>query len=353
MTIRSRKRSFGCLMGQSIGDALGTTLEFRMLPSRPWSFDPKPPYRPITGGGPFRVAPGQVTDDTQLAVALAQSLLRCGAFHPGDILDRYAEWRRGAFDVGGQTSGSISRHLSGSKHPGYDHWADGGRRAAGNGSLMRTSPLGVWLAGLPQRDICNVSRDESALTHADPLCMMACAAFNCAIAHAITYPNPSPASMVVAASYGLTESRHDMMRHNTGKGHGYIMYDPEVIRTAAAALDLDLHCAMDDDPALYGGGLAGALNMHSSQGFVRVAFRLAFWELMHAPTFEAGLIDCVDRGGDADTNGAIAGALLGAYFGRDNIPGEWIDTVLGALKEEPTSRWWNEYHPRFLLEMVP
>jgi ADP-ribosylglycohydrolase len=93
--------------------------------------------------------------------------------------------------------------------------------------------------------------------------------------------------------------------------------------------------------------------MLNSQGFVRVAFRLAFWELMHAPDFASGLIDCVDRGGDADTNGAIAGSLLGSYFGQDAIPPEWRDQVRMALADNPGSRWWREYHPRFMLAMVP
>ena len=62
--------------------------------------------------------------------------------------------------------------------------------------------------------------------------------------------------------------------------------------------------------------MAGRGAARQGAGFVRVAFRLAFWELVHAPGFKAGLIDVVNRGGDSDTNGAIAGALLGARFGE-------------------------------------
>jgi ADP-ribosyl-[dinitrogen reductase] hydrolase len=66
-------------------------------------------------------------------------------------------------------------------------------------------------------------------------------------------------------------------------------------------------------------------------GFVRVSFRLAWWELFHAPSFEAALIDVVNRGGDTDTNAAIAGALLGAVHGSEAVPARWRAAVLSAF----------------------
>jgi ADP-ribosylglycohydrolase len=88
------------------------------------------------------------------------------------------------------------------------------------------------------------------------------------------------------------------------------------------------------------------LNLLTQAGFVRVAFRLAFWELGHASSFQAGLIDVVNRGGDADTNGAIAGALLGAHHGEEEIPADWRALVLSAKGLRP------EYHPQVLLQMA-
>ena len=79
-----------------------------------------------------------------------------------------------------------------------------------------------------------------------------------------------------------------------------------------------------DDPQLYG----PEVHLQDQEGFVRVAFRLAFWELLHAPSFAAGVIDAANRGGDADTNAAIAGALLGAHHGRVAIPDAWVGRAI-------------------------
>jgi ADP-ribosylglycohydrolase len=94
------------------------------------------------------------------------------------------------------------------------------------------------------------------------------------------------------------------------------------------------------------------LSLHHHQGFVRVAFRLAFWELVHAGSFEAGLIDVVNRGGDADTNGAVTGALLGSLYGEAHIPSTWRARVLDALQDEPPSPLRDTYHPRRLLDLI-
>jgi len=354
-------------MGQAVGDALGTTLEFRHLPHQPWGAF-KAPYRPLEGKGPFGLDPGQVTDDTQLAVALACSLMERKRIDPVDLMDRYAAWRHGAFDVGGQTSGAISSYEAAHKGRGIlkdqaavtagrQSWAGGGRRSAGNGSLMRTSPLAVFMAGQGAQALRWAAREESATTHADPRCMIACAAFDSAIAYALTHPHATRESMLIAASFAIADSRADMLDQIKDD-----IFTKEEIETAAAQLDLDLCMALEPDPLLYDEQLwekddmlkrvTTSLDMHGSQGFVRVAFRLAFWELMHAPTFQAGLIDCVDRGGDSDTNGAIAGALLGSWFGEKAIPAEWCSQVMSALKDKPDSRWWMTYHPRLMMEMV-
>jgi ADP-ribosylglycohydrolase len=79
---------------------------------------------------------------------------------------------------------------------------------------------------------------------------------------------------------------------------------------------------------------------------------LAFWELLHAPTYEAALVDTVNRGGDADTNGAIVGALFGARFGEDAIPAHWKTRVLQALQTSSLAALRDVYHPRVLLELA-
>jgi ADP-ribosyl-[dinitrogen reductase] hydrolase len=204
-----RGRARGALLGQAVGDALGTTLEFTHptgVPDFPKLAEG--PLTDIVGGGPFRLEPGQVTDDTQMAVALAKSILKDGGeFNPNATAQDYAAWRSHAFDIGGQTSGAISEFRSGTdaRYAGLASWDRGGRRAAGNGSLMRTSPIGVYYRN--NRDARLVySLIDSAITHADPRCMLACAAFNGAIAAGIR--GESKDTMFFEAMSDLAEAAH-------------------------------------------------------------------------------------------------------------------------------------------------
>lgn len=122
---------------------------------------------------------------------------------------------------------------------------------------------------------------------------------------------------------------------------------PYARRAAVDAILEDMNLALEPDPQLYD----SEAHLLETQGFVRVALRLAFWELFRAPSFEAALIDVVNRGGDADTNAAIAGALLGAYWGEEAIPARWRRLVLSAL-EGQDGPFASRYHPRRLLDLV-
>ena len=345
MTRRSYAR--GCLLGLACGDASGTTLEFSHPGRFPWNPLLTGPHVKITGGGPFRVLPGQVTDDSMMAAALASSLKERDGFDLDDVAQRYYDWRKVTFDCGSQTGGSISA-LGNNINPeesGRYCWERGGSRAAGNGSLMRTAPIGVFFCD-DLDSIIKVSLYDSGITHFDPRCMLACAAMNAAIGLRVRTEGELTANdMSNEAEKALHLAAALMALEN-----------PELelqIRTAEMDLVGDLSMAMLEDPELYGvSSVAGrALDMLGQQGFVRVAFRLAFWELHHAPSFEAGLIDCVNRGSDADTNGAICGMLLGAFYGDSAIPEQWSKTVLecdpkGALGKD------GNFHPNRLMELV-
>jgi ADP-ribosyl-[dinitrogen reductase] hydrolase len=325
----------GCLLGLAVGDALGTTLEFT-TPACP-AFPQKAtgPHRAMTGGGPFRVAPGQVTDDTMMAACLARSLHECGRFDACDVARRYARWMQHTFDIGGQTRSALTgiEQLADPIQAGIQVWRARGRQAAGNGSLMRTAPIGVFFAEDPERRRAASIRD-SLLTHADPRCVLACASFNAAIASALRLDEARPGPMHSAAQAELAPAAEALRE---------LLDEPDCIDAAIRDLETDLGMAQILDPDLYGSGP----HLTRKQGFVRVAFRLAFWELMHAEDFEEALVDVVNRGGDADTNGAIAGALLGALFGESGIPEAWRAAVLEVELPEPLG---TIYHPRVLLE---
>lgn len=335
-----RDRARGALLGLAVGDALGTTLEFKALPAPPFPTRCDGPHVEVTGGGPFKVRAGQVTDDTQMAVALATSLRVVKTLSADDVARRYCAWLPHAFDVGNQTREALSGYTAaaGPHHAAKQHWIKNGKKPAGNGSLMRTAPIAVYFARDRQARI-HASLDDSAITHFDPRCQLACAAFNAAIAAAITSPgDPDPKKLLAAAQSDLTIAAAEL-----GKRLGDSVRE---VQEATVALKEDLELAQKPDPQLYG----PAVHMHHHQGFVRVALRLAFWELFHAPSFEAALIDVVNRGGDADTNGAITGALLGAVHGEGNVPSRWRQAVLEAAPPQPVFR--TTYHPTQLLPLV-
>ena len=334
-------RARGALLGLAVGDALGTTLEFTDRGTPPFSPPLTGPHVDIVGGGPFSLSPGQVTDDTQMATALARSLMEEGGFVPQAVGEAYERWAEVAFDIGTQTSAALHKVAGGMPaiDAGHAVWVEEGRRAAGTGSLMRTAPLALLYAsdGPRRRE---VAMAESAITHYDPRCQLACAAFDGAIAAAVSGPPRTPAELLAVARAELASATAELSARAPA--------DRQEIETASWMLTEDLDAAEHMDPGLY----TPALHLGLMAGYVRVAFRLAFWELMHATSLEAALIDVVNRGGDADTNGAITGALLGAQRGASAIPPAWAGRVLGAL-EGDGGPLGTTYHPRRLLELLP
>jgi len=273
-------RAKGCLLGQVIGDALGSLVEFRT----PQSIRAEHPsgVREITGGGTWRTIPGQPTDDSELALALAHSLCREGRFDLSSVRAAYVVWMEsGPFDCGATTR----RGLAG--------WADPTSQA--NGALMRVSPLGIFGAYLARDVTAAWASADAGITHPVAVCRQASALFACAIASAIRE----------------AQSSESVYR---------------AIRSHADALQAEslLLQAIDD------AAMAPPADYVHQSGWVLTAFRNALWQLLHAPSFEEALVDTVGRGGDTDTNAAICGALLGAVHGMGAIPPRWVDTVLAC-----------------------
>jgi ADP-ribosyl-[dinitrogen reductase] hydrolase len=314
----SLSRALGALFGLAVGDALGTTNEFKPLPAPAFPTLATGPVADVIGGGPFGLAAGEVTDDTQMAACLADAFAKASALSPGQLAARYLAWRSVAFDVGVQISQCLEliRGGDGPELAGRRLWEQKGRHPAGNGALMRTAVIGVMFAGAPEARR-QASWLDAAITHFDPRCLLACAAYNASIGHALT-ERPSPASMVRAAEAELAAAADEL------RGcHPDLRAE---IDAAERALAGDLAAARDDDPELYG----DELHLHRTAGFVRVAFRLAYWELLHAADYASAVIDATNRGGDADTNAAIVGGLWGALVGIDGLPRAWVARVLTA-----------------------
>ncbi len=283
-------RAIGCLLGQVIGDSLGSRVEFKGAAEIAAEFPQG--VRDLADGGVYHTLAGQPTDDSEMALTLSRSLIKNRAYAKDAVLAAYREWlQTRPVDVGATTErGLLGMHTTESES---------------NGSLMRVSPLGIWAAGDPRR-AARAAREDSALTHPNTACIESCAGFSAAIAAGIG--GADRRAMLEAA-----------LAHSTGP--------------ARAAIERG---ASGTPPAEY----------EKRMGWVLVSLQNAFYRLMHED-FEKALISTVSCGGDTDTNAAIAGALLGAAHGREAIPSRWILPVLacrpmaeaGALRPRPTECW--------------
>ena len=278
-----RDRAIGALVGLAVGDALGTTPEFR----------PPDSYVPLTdvvGGGPFHLAPGQWTDDTAMALALGDSLVAHPELDPTDLMTRFSDWRnRGTysctgrcFDIGSTVSAALRRFqstgqaIAGSTDPA----------TAGNGSLMRLAPVAVrhWIYPKALR---SVALAQSATTHRAPEAMMACALFAEMLAAAIAGEDPlAPLCSNGSDTYGK----------------------------------LALAIARGS----WRGKPRSAIR---SSGYVINSFEAALWSVGRTTCFADAVLTAANLGEDADTTAAIAGQLAGARYGLSGIPQAWLDKL--------------------------
>jgi ADP-ribosylglycohydrolase len=282
-------RARGALLGLAAGDALGTTLEFTG-PSDPFT----PAITTIVGGGPFRLPAGSWTDDTSMALCLADSLVAMHGCDPRDQIERYVRWwKQGensatgrCFDIGNATRGALQRYVT----VGDPFSGDPSPNAAGNGSLMRLAPVPIAAATVQQA--ADWAALQSRTTHAAVACLDACRLYAVMIWHALAgMPKADLLDPARYADLGLTAS------------------------VASVAQGSYLH---KQPPAIRG------------TGYVVEALEAALWAFAQSDTFAAGAILVVNLGQDADTTGAIYGQIAGAYYGSAGIPSEWRSIVLWA-----------------------
>ena len=334
-------RARGALLGLAVGDALGTTFEFSKQPEVDWRKQVTSPVMDLVGGGPFSLKPGSTTDDTAMSCCLAISLMTMGRFDAVDVAQRYSDWSQVTFDRGSTTGAALRLYkLTGDPTTsGREYWERGGRCAAANGALMRTTPIGVFYALRGKREaMFEATLKDAMITHFDPRCLLASLCFNAAIFEAITSEATSE-SMWQAAWNTLSDGADILTRRF-----------PELVSHTTNAykqLAKDLELAKADDPNIY----SVEVHLQHMSGYVRVAFRLAFYQLMHAPSFANGVRQVVLAGSDSDTNAAITGALLGVLFGAPSIPKQWREQVL-ACKTRHGGPFDDIYHPRQLLSLV-
>ena len=299
-----RDRYRGCLIGLAVGDALGTTLEFK----RPGTFKP---IKDMVGGGPFGLKPGEWTDDTSMALCLAESLIECKGFNPADQIRRYSKWYREGylssngrcFDIGNTVRQGLTRFertgdpFSGSTDP----------QSAGNGSIMRLAPVPMFYARDPLQAI-EKSGESSRTTHGAVAAVDACRYLG---------------ALIVGALNGTR--KEDLLANHYSPVPGYWSQKPlvtEIDEIASGSFK------QREPPEIQG------------TGYVVKSLEAALWAFYKSKSFEEGCLLAVNLGDDADTTGAVYGQLAGAFCGYKGIPAAWrikiayhqmIDSLAGNL----------------------
>jgi len=277
----------GSLVGLATGDALGTTLEF----SQPGSFKP---ITEIKGGGPFSLKPGEWTDDTSMALCLAESLIEKNGFDPIDQLQRYTKWydegylssNGTCFDIGTTTQYALENF----KKTGQPYSGLTDRVASGNGSIMRLAAVPLFFSHNPENAIF-MSGESSKTTHGSILSVDACRYMGSIIAGII-----------------LGVDKEEILSENYDPAPDYWKNKPlvkeiESIRNGSFK--------NQNPPEIKG------------DGFVVKSLEAALWAFNKSKSFEEGCLMAVNLGDDADTTGAVYGQMAGAYYGIENIPISW------------------------------
>ena len=294
-------RVAGAFVGSAVGDALGAPFEFG--PPGQFSARFPSPARGVRtemcGGGSLGWAPGQFTDDTQMALLVAQSLVERDGLDEADVFARFQAWAAAEPpDIGNQT-----RAVLGSGSPWQEaaarHFAATGH-AAGNGSLMRTTPAAIFFARFGQQATTDGARRLSALTHGDPSAGEGCAVFHELMRVALDGGDPLAA---VPDALGLVAPEH---------------------RERWASV---LTPGWTPEQAT------------ESNGAVWPTLGQAVWALRQGRDFAEVLRLVIDLGGDTDTVAAVAGGLAGAVFGMAGIPMRWSSAVHGSVPGDGERVW--------------
>lgn len=305
---RPEDRAQAALIGLAIGDAVGTTVEF----TKPGSFTP---VSDMVGGGPFGLAPGQWTDDTSMALCLAESLLERKTFEPIDQLKRYVRWWQEGhlsatgrcFDIGNQTRTALSEFTE----SGRSRNGPSGEAAAGNGSLMRIAPIAIAYWREPARAI-ELAAESSMTTHPNVECLGACRYFTGLLVGAIT-----------------GRSKKELLQPMFSPVDGLWDRQPLPPRVAKVASGSFL---TKQPPDIRG------------TGYVIDCLEAALWAFASTNNFEEAILAAVNLGDDADTTGAVCGQIAGAYYGLNGLPARWRQKLAMRDMIESYARRLTELH---------
>jgi ADP-ribosyl-[dinitrogen reductase] hydrolase len=289
-------RALGCFIGLAVGDAVGTTVEFL----------PRGSFAPVTdmvGGGPFRLRAGQWTDDTSMALCLAESLLADPDLDELDLMHRFRRWldegensaTGHCFDIGTTTRAALDRF----RRTGNPIAGDTAPESAGNGSIMRLAPVAVrhWSNPDLARDL---AERQSRTTHGAAEAVAACALLADLLCRTIARGAPAPFPEDGSVVRGW----------------------PPRIRAIAQGSWRGLR-----------------MSQLRSSGYVVHTLTAALWCATRAPDFEQAVLMAANLGDDADTVAAVTGQVAGAMHGLSGIPPHWLERLHDGPRLSALAKW--------------
>ena len=310
MNLLSRFR--GSLIGLAVGDALGAPVEF----------EPRGSFPPITGlrgGGPFNLKAGDWTDDTSLALCLAESLIEKGGFEPRDQAERYVRWWRegymsatgNCFDIGNTTKASLQRFID----TGDPYSGPTSPETGSNGSLMRLAPVPLFYHDSPRRAV-EYSGLSSKVTHGADEAVDSCRYLG---------------ALLIGTLKGEKKNTLTSLRYEPESG---IWNQQPLTAQVENVAEGSFRCS--EPPEI------------KAQGTAVKTLEAALWAFAKCSSFEEGCILAVNLGDDSDTVGAVYGQLAGAYYGVEEIPTEWIEGLSSkSLIESAAERLLKASQTRF------
>ncbi len=297
-------RYVGALVGLAVGDALGAAIEGEA----PGDFEPVENMR---GGGPWRLEPGQWTDDTSMALCLAASIVERRGFDAKDQMDRYVRWRdEGYMSSTGRCFGignTVAESLRLYEVTGEPYSGPRGELTAGNGSLMRLAPVPMYLVHDARR-AKELAAQMSKTTHGARDTVDCCRYM---------------AGLMVGALRGDAKERLLSDLYSPVYNYWLLQHFALTPRVDAIARGVYKAKQASDLPA---------------SGYVIDTMEAALWAFHRADSFREGVLLAVNLGHDADTTGAVYGQLAGAYYGAEGIPAEWREAVADRETIEELAR---------------
>jgi ADP-ribosyl-[dinitrogen reductase] hydrolase len=282
---KRKNKALGSFFGLAVGDALGAAVEFK----KRGTFEV---VKDMRAGGPHGLAAGFWTDDTSMALCLAESLIEKG-FKLQDQLKRYLKWYRegylsstgSCFDIGANTARSLEYYEENQKLPPKRD------RAAGNGSIMRLAPVPIYFKD-DFKEAVKYSGESSLTTHNNQMAVDSCRYLGGLLQQFIN-------------------ARIEMEA-----------FKIKVIKDTAVDLELDERVI-----AAVNGAFKKEKSEIKSDGFVINTLEASLWSLLNSDSFEEAVLKAVNLGDDADTVAAVTGQLAGAYYGYEAIPDKWLNKL--------------------------